>query len=353
MKRKEAHFTIDTPLLLKNDYDSPKHIPNRILILNNKPLYENGIELTFTTKDLVNMVESFNANVLGQKVPVNYAHYHVSGKSTPAAGWIESLEIEQIDGYSGLFATIDWTDRGRKSVFEREYRYHSIGAYFSLTDQKDGKTEYPWVLFELTLTNAPRNINLGEFLENSRKSATVENNEELNMKTAEELTKELENLRVEMTRLNSETNQRVVELTKSNESLKKELDASLEAQAKAEDELLMSKRTVELDALVVEKRISPKQRDEALSLEKEAYAGFLAFAKNAPKTAYSDDAQAEGNDTEGEPDTGTMSFEKAGEKLDEIAKKMMKDDDKMTYKDAMAKAMKKNPRLAEARNKRS
>jgi|GEM_PF-1882290 len=58
-------------------------------------------------------------------LPVDYEHGqdHLAPKgiAAPAAGWIEALEARP----DGLYARVEWTKAGRKSVEEKEYRYIS------------------------------------------------------------------------------------------------------------------------------------------------------------------------------------------------------------------------------------
>ena len=62
-----------------------------------------------------------------------------------ALGWVAAYEIRD----DGLWAAIDWTDRGLEVLASREYRYISPGVMY---DPKTGDTLY---LFEISLTNLP------------------------------------------------------------------------------------------------------------------------------------------------------------------------------------------------------
>lgn len=80
---------------------------------------------------------------------VDYEHQTMNaaenGKPAPAAGWIESLEMEA----DGLYATVKWTDAARAFIQADEYRYISPSFTF------DPKTGAVLELKCAALTNYP------------------------------------------------------------------------------------------------------------------------------------------------------------------------------------------------------
>ena len=340
--------------LLDNErLNSPDDIPKRILIASTEPFFtEDGLEYTIKRPELVEMVENFNRNALGLKVPVNFEHYYSSpSNSTPAAGWIEGLELEEIDDSLKLFATVEWTKKGKMAVFEKEYRYHSIGFYFDYVSMKDGKTEFGRVLYELTLTNNPVNTNLGEFLENSKKST----NEEPDM-DIKELQAENKALKDQIAELKKDNETKIVELSRKGDEgkkLKEDLEKANKELAESKDKLELSKRESELDKLILDKKISPAQREQALKLSAAEYIGFKSFAENSKANAYQDESKSNSNgpdETGGESNVQENS-KSPDEQVDEMAKKMMKENKDMKYQDAVAQVLKKNKALAERYNK--
>lgn len=61
----------------------------------------------------------------GPDLPVDWNHSEArtapNGESSPAAGWIDRLEVR--DG--AIFARVEWTEDGRESIKSRSYRYFS------------------------------------------------------------------------------------------------------------------------------------------------------------------------------------------------------------------------------------
>ena len=80
---------------------------------------------------------------------VDYEHQTMNaaenGKPAPAAGWIESLELEA----DGLYATVKWTDAARAFIQADEYRY--ISPVFSFNPKTGAVLE----LKSAALTNYP------------------------------------------------------------------------------------------------------------------------------------------------------------------------------------------------------
>lgn len=80
---------------------------------------------------------------------VDYEHQTMNaaenGKPAPAAGWIESLEMEP----DGLYATVKWTDAARAFIQADEYRY--ISPVFTFDPETGAVLE----LKSAALTNYP------------------------------------------------------------------------------------------------------------------------------------------------------------------------------------------------------
>lgn len=78
---------------------------------------------TWRMGDPQKLVEAFAARGLSRPLDINHSTHLCAprGKESPAAGWIEALEVR--DGL--VFARVDWTDRGRQAWSSRDYRYIS------------------------------------------------------------------------------------------------------------------------------------------------------------------------------------------------------------------------------------
>lgn len=90
------------------------------------------------------VVEKFN----GQKndMVLDYEHQTLAGTEAPAAGWIKELVNK---GKEGIWGIIEWTDRGKTYVKNKEYRYVSPVFLKRVSDNRVVK------LINVALTNQP------------------------------------------------------------------------------------------------------------------------------------------------------------------------------------------------------
>jgi phage I-like protein len=77
---------------------------------------------------------------------IDYEHQSLSGSEAPAAGWIKELVDK---GSEGIWAKVQWTDRAKEYLKNREYRYLSPVV---LVRKKDGRAVQ---LLGAALTNLP------------------------------------------------------------------------------------------------------------------------------------------------------------------------------------------------------
>jgi hypothetical protein len=94
---------------------------------------------------------------LGRDIPIDYEHTTEGGRYStpdgvaPAAGWIKDLRWDEA---RGLIARVQWTERARKYLDSREYRYHSPVFYYDRNgDRRIQEVE------SVALTNNPATIN--------------------------------------------------------------------------------------------------------------------------------------------------------------------------------------------------
>ena len=110
-------------------------------------------EFDITKNMLSIMKDNFDSNVRGIDISVDYTHDNDSGEK-PAAFWIKSLKVKTDEsGKQGLFASAEFTPKGKKLVLEKEYKYAS--ADFSLNYKAQNGKNIPYVLNGGTLTNRP------------------------------------------------------------------------------------------------------------------------------------------------------------------------------------------------------
>ncbi len=83
----------------------------------------------------------------GLDMVVDYEHQTEEGTPAPAAGWIKALENR---GKDGLWARVEWTEKAREYLANREYRYFSPVFLISKAERRLLE------LLRVALTNAPR-----------------------------------------------------------------------------------------------------------------------------------------------------------------------------------------------------
>ena len=64
---------------------------------------------------------------------IDYEHQTLAGTEAPAAGWIKKLINK---GKDGIWASVEWTERAKKYLLNREYRYLSPVFVKRIADNK-------------------------------------------------------------------------------------------------------------------------------------------------------------------------------------------------------------------------
>lgn len=83
----------------------------------------------------------------GNDMVIDYEHQTLRDGQAPAAGWVKKL-IDK--GAHGLWAAVEWTDRAREYLKNREYRYFSPVFWIGAKDRRVVKIEH------MALTNYPK-----------------------------------------------------------------------------------------------------------------------------------------------------------------------------------------------------
>jgi len=259
-------------------------------------------EILISNTIMETMKFNFDNNIRGCDISIDYTHDNEKGES-PAAFWFKSLEIRtNKDGKGkGLFARGEFTPKGEKVVSEKEYKYSSADFVIDYIDQA-GK-HYPYVLRGGTLTNRPfiKNMNpikLSEEFQTSKKESITMTKEELIaalkghgidvtalMSGGEAMAKQVKDLEAKIVELNSLPAQKEAEI----KALKDELEA-------ATQKIVDGDKLKAFNALVVEGKCIPAQKDEIFSTFDSAEA-ITGFYKNAPKAVVT---KAAGSGDEGE-----------------------------------------------------
>ena len=94
-------------------------------------------------RDIAGLIRQFKARRLD--LVIDYEHQTLSDVQAPAAGWIKDL----YPGEDALMARVEWTQKGREYIANKEYRYLSPVVLVKKADQ------HAAVFHSAALTNTP------------------------------------------------------------------------------------------------------------------------------------------------------------------------------------------------------
>jgi len=110
-------------IALCTDLGAAGSAPDRVELIPADPVGRDGRAWTFDQAAAAAVIAAFEAR--GVQLPIDWEHATQhrapTGGEAPAAGWIESLDVQG----GALWGKVAWTDRGGAQVANREYRYLS------------------------------------------------------------------------------------------------------------------------------------------------------------------------------------------------------------------------------------
>lgn len=78
-------------------------------------------------------------------IVVDYEHQTLTSSQAPASGWVKGLSL----GNDGIYAEVEWTNRAKSFLSNKEYRYISPVVLVRKSDRKVS------LLHSIALTNTP------------------------------------------------------------------------------------------------------------------------------------------------------------------------------------------------------
>ena len=224
--------------------------------------------LTFDIPFFENMIRNFNADIPQSEIAFDFNHFSSGG----AAAWVQKLFVED----KSLMATVELTEKGRKAIKSKEYRYFSTEytddyIEYEISDMLDekgnlvtkeskishgptlrggGLTNRPFIkgMKPVSLSEDNKAIELEEVIDDPNgekilnlKTKSKEEVTKAMEKTLEELKKEKEALEAKVKKLTEDADETAKEeLSKMTKQLE-ELDASIvkleEAEKKGKSDL--------------------------------------------------------------------------------------------------------------------
>lgn len=276
-----------------------EEIPSEVQLMRTCTFYHKQYGKVEITRRLFDeMVANHAKKVRGVDVMIDYAH----DSDREAAGWIKDLSVREVQLSEGqiehqLWATVDWTPRGRKTLSDKEFAYLSADFEPNYKDNENPTQTFGAVLLGAGLTNRPvikrmnPAVQLSEFSETNQKEIPKMDNAteqkqvgDVEAKLSPDQAKKLADIDSVMQMLGVSS---IEELMTKIQSMKKENVELAEEKEKAEKE-------TKLNVLLSEGKISQAQKEKAIKLKGESFKGFIELAEmNAPVVKLSETGTTE------------------------------------------------------------
>lgn len=179
-------------------------------------------------RDIAGIIRQFKARRLD--LVIDYEHQTLSDVQAPAAGWIKDL----YPGEDALMARVEWTQKGREYIANKEYRYLSPVVLVKKADQ------HAAVFHSAALTNTPAIT--GMFAIINSDALSIEEEEEPRM----ELNALIELLGLEEGTAEEDVLKRIKELTQQAAKEGQGGQEGKEGPAKEETQLVANKTVLDL-----------------------------------------------------------------------------------------------------------
>jgi hypothetical protein len=267
-KTEKAYRTVGLAIKLGEPGEGFEEVPQRVQLMRTCSFFHDRYgKVDITRRMFDEMKANFEANVRGIQLMIDYAH----DSEREAAGWIKGLEIVQnLElGEDQLWAIVDWTPAGRRTLADKEFAYLSADFDPSYKDNENPTKIFGTVLLGAGLTNRPVIKKMNPAIQLSEYSQT--NNKESKMteeqvKAAEAQLAQVNKLMEDLGVASIEDLMKMIgEMKTSNESM---MGEKIEAQ-----------KEIALSELFSKGKITKAQKDAAKALNGEVFAGFIKLAE--------------------------------------------------------------------------
>lgn len=258
-------------------------------------------------ESVVSVLNAFNATA--NDMVIDYEHQSLESGAAPAAGWIKKLINK---GTEGIWAVVDWTEKARQFIVNKEYRY--VSPVF-LKRVSDGKV---LSLLNVALTNMPNidgmvplinKLSVGSYQQATKEepmykelakllglSETVTeadviaaiNKLNLKVSAAEQATAQIVANKAVLEALGCKEGDSLSAVTGTIMAMKQGATSleGLQLQVNKLTEELRKREKVDIDAMVnkgiEDGKITPAQKDSMLSYAQKDLEGFKVFIGKAP-----------------------------------------------------------------------
>lgn len=134
---------MDNFIMIENSVSIAGGVPKEFKILPLGLVHSQNGDFLVDNESYSSIRQDFKARQL--QIPVDYEHQTLKDVQAPAAGWIQDIALKT----DGIYAAVNWTDRGSDYLKNREYKYCSPVILARKSDRK------AVMLHSVALTNKP------------------------------------------------------------------------------------------------------------------------------------------------------------------------------------------------------
>jgi hypothetical protein len=308
---------------------SEQGLPTKVQLFRTGAFYDERYgTVSITEKHLSEMVKNFTENVRGIDLAIDFSHK----SEGPSAAWIKGLEVRN-EGQE-LWAEVVWTEAGKTTLLNKEFRYLSPDFTFEYQDNESRK-KFGAVLLGAGLTNRPviKNmspaVQLQEGQNMDKEYKELMEKKDKKIQELEEQIKELKDKKMGDKKMSEDAEKQVQELTAKNQELEKTVQEQNE-------KLALAEKNGEFDKMLSEGQVCEAQREAFIKGD------MKAFASKYKEVRFSEG----GHEQEKKEDETLNPQEKVLALAEEKAKT-----EKISLKDAITSVLKTDVKLAEAYNK--
>ena len=222
---------------------------------------------------------------IGNDIVIDYEHQTLKDVQAPAAGWIKDLYV----GEDGVHAKVEWTERAKQYIANKEYRYFSPVVY---VDEESGRAIY---IQTVALTNLPATMNAKPLINKQKEEEAMKKILEiLGVSSEDEALKAIKAYKqkkdaipkeiLELLELKEDAG--ISEVKASILAFKQGMKTSndLAKEVKELKEKLLAKETEEIVEMALKKgKITPAQKEWALDYARKDIEGFKVYVQKAPQ----------------------------------------------------------------------
>jgi hypothetical protein len=249
---------------------SEENIPKKIQLLRVGNFVHDGREIKVSNLDLKSMVKNFSEKIRGIDLMIDFSH----NSEGEAAGWINQLALS--DSGDQLWAEVDWTPTGKKSLENKSFKYISADFSFNYKDNEKRNDHGP-TLFGAGLTNRPVVKEMSPIVlsEGINQLSEVD---KMNEEKKEEIEEKKEE--VKLTEMN-------VALEENELSLEDQLQALKDELLKKDEELIALRGKLEASENEKEERLAEMKKEKVLVEKNKAFdlklsEGLVVEAQRSP-----------------------------------------------------------------------